>query len=96
MIQQRLAGALAQQGNAGAILSMTLSNGGNGTFGAFGSIGPDFLFFSMREYGLELQDFTNFIFGVYDALEPFGEFYEKTIEPVVETVEAIGTDDRKY
>jgi hypothetical protein len=28
-------------------------------------MGPDFLFFSVKEYGQPLQDLVNFIFGVY-------------------------------
>ncbi|MCA0757312.1 hypothetical protein KP806_19835 [Paenibacillus sp. N4] len=56
-------------------------------YAAFGSIGPDFLFFSLKEYGTPLDELVNFIFGVYDALEPIRDFYETTIEPVVDDIE---------
>lgn len=50
-------------------------------------MGPDYLFFSLREHGTPLDELANFIFKVYDALEPFIEFYEENIEPVVEDIE---------
>lgn len=53
----------------------------------FGSMGPDFLFFSLREYGAGLSDLTNFLFEVYDSLEPIIDFYEKTIAPVKQALE---------
>lgn len=61
---------------------------------AFGSMGPDFLFFSLREYGTPLDELTNFIFGVYDAFEPLVVFYEQNIEPIEDKIdEAITTVD---
>jgi hypothetical protein len=51
---------------------------------SFGSMGPDFLFFSLKEYGTPLDELVNFTFGVYDAFEPLIDFYEENIEPVVD------------
>lgn len=56
-------------------------------YAAFGSMGPDFLFFSLKEYDTPLDDFVNFLFGVYDAFEPLIEFYDRTIGPVVGAIE---------
>ncbi|MGO0658891.1 hypothetical protein [Bacillus mycoides] len=53
----------------------------------FGSIGPDFLFFSMREYGDAPAELINFYFKIYDTLEPFIEFYEKNVKPIEDAVE---------
>jgi len=53
----------------------------------FGSMGPDFLFFSLKEYGTPLDEMVNFVFGVYDAFEPLIDFYEDNIEPVVDAVD---------
>ncbi|MDQ4024203.1 MAG: hypothetical protein M3217_01760 [Actinomycetota bacterium] len=54
---------------------------------AFGSIGPDYLFFSLAEYGTPLDDLLNLVFGVYDAFEPLVDFYEDNIEPVIDQIE---------
>jgi hypothetical protein len=60
----------------------------------FGSMGPDFLFFSVREYGTAISDLVNFIFRVYDALDPLIDFYEENIEPIEDALEdAILTAD---
>ncbi len=56
-------------------------------YAAFGSMGPDFLFFSLKEYGTPLDELVNFYFKVYDALKPFIEFYEKYIEPVKQALD---------
>jgi len=56
-------------------------------YAAFGSMGPDYLFFSLKEYGTPLDELTNFMFGVYDSLEPVIDFYETYVEPVKETLE---------
>jgi hypothetical protein len=56
-------------------------------YAAFGSMGGDFLFFSVREYGDGISDFANFIFRVYDALEPLIDFYEQYIKPVKDAIE---------
>jgi hypothetical protein len=57
------------------------------TYTAFGSMGPDFLFFSKNDYGDAIGDFVGFIFDVYDALEPLIDFYEENIAPVVDAIE---------
>lgn len=56
-------------------------------YAAFGSMGPDFLFFSMKEYGPEAAALTNAIFAIYDAFEPLIVFYNRTIVPVVTAIE---------
>ncbi len=53
----------------------------------FGSVGPDFLFFSLREYGSIVGDVANTIFGIYDAFEPLIDFYEETVEPAITDLE---------
>lgn len=53
----------------------------------FGAQGPDFLLFSLKEYGTPLDELVNFLFGVYDALEPFVDFYETVIEPVEQAID---------
>jgi hypothetical protein len=54
---------------------------------AFGSMGPDYLFFSLKEYGTPLDELANFIFGAYDSLRPLIEFYETYVEPVKQALE---------
>lgn len=56
-------------------------------YAGFGAQGPDFLVFSLKEYGTPLDEFANFLFGVYDALEPFIDFYEEVIEPVEDAID---------
>jgi hypothetical protein len=56
-------------------------------YGAFGSMGPDYLFFSLKEYGTPLDELANFIFGVYDSLRPLIDFYEDYVEPVKQQLE---------
>ncbi len=56
-------------------------------YSAFGSMGPDYLFFSLKEYGTPLDELVNFIFGVYDSFRPLIEFYETYIEPVKQGLE---------
>ena len=53
----------------------------------FGSMGPDFLFFSLKEYDTPLDELVNFTFKVYDNMEPLITFYEDNIEPVKEEIE---------
>lgn len=49
----------------------------------FGSIGPDFLFFTVLEYGIPgTDDFLNMFFKFYDALEPLIEFKNEVKEKV--------------
>jgi hypothetical protein len=90
IIQQRLEAALAQQGGSGAQLANLLAADRTSKFTAFGSIGPDFLFFSLREYGHHLQDYFNFVIDVYDALEPFIEFYDENIKPIKTAIDDFG------
>lgn len=52
-----------------------------------GAQGPDFLLFSLTEYGTPLDELVNFLFGVYDALEPFVDFYEQVVAPVEQAVD---------
>ncbi|GAB4115253.1 MAG: hypothetical protein Kow001_16410 [Acidobacteriota bacterium] len=95
IVQQRLRRYLPEFGGAqGKELSSLLGESPCSPYAGFGSMGPDFLFFSLKEYGTPLDEFANFIFGVYDAFEPLIEFYENTIEPVVASIEnAIMTAD---
>lgn len=60
-------------------------------YAGFGSMGPDFLFFSMREYPGPLGDLTNFLFDAYDALEPFIEFYEENVKPIADAIDDVTT-----
>lgn len=60
-------------------------------YAGFGSMGPDFLFFSMREYGSAIGDLSNFLFDAYDALEPFIDFYQDNIQPIVDTIDSVTT-----
>lgn len=92
IVQQRLSGKLREFGNTH--LADILDGDPSSPYAAFGSIGPDFLFFSMREYPEPIADLTNFIFGVYDAFEPFLNFYEENIEPVLSDIDhALRTAD---
>ena len=53
----------------------------------FGSIGPDFLFFTIKEYGIQGTDnYLNMLFKFYDALEPFIEFKNKIDDKVEENI----------
>jgi hypothetical protein len=82
IVQQRLAGALKASPLAPLLTSAPCS-----PYAAFGSIGPDFLFFSRKEYGTPLDELVNFIFGAYDGLEPMTTFYEDHVQPVEQDVE---------
>lgn len=86
IVQQRLARALHAEPE-GKELAKLLDSGGCDPFAAFGSMGPDYLFFSLKEYGTPLDELVHFLFGVYDAFRPLIDFYEKNIEPIVEDVE---------
>ena len=50
-------------------------------------MGPDHLFFSIDEYSQDLQDFVDFVIGVYDVFQPLIDFYEDNIEPVIDSIE---------
>ncbi len=56
-------------------------------YAAFGAQGPDFLLFSLKEYGTPLDEFVNFLFGVYDALKPFIDFYRDVVEPIQDAID---------
>jgi hypothetical protein len=84
IVQQRLAGALK---TASPALSNLLKGDPCSPYAAFGSVGPDFLFFSVKEYGTKLDELVNFTFAAYDALEPLVEFYETYVEPVEQALE---------
>jgi hypothetical protein len=90
IVQQRLAGRLRRREielNRPPTLADLLAKDQCSPYAGFGSMGPDFLFFSTREYGSAIGDLTNYIFKAYDALEPFIDFYEDHIEPVIDAAE---------
>lgn len=88
IVQQQLSAHLRELGGIrGKELADFLDADPCSPYAAFGSMGPDFLFFSLKEYGTPLDEIVNFIFGVYDALEPLISFYEDNIEPVVNDIE---------
>lgn len=88
IVQQRLAEYLREiGGETGRKYGDLLKADPCSPYGGFGCMGPDYLFFSLKEYGTPLDEFANFVFEVYDALEPLIEFYEDHIEPVVQTIE---------
>lgn len=94
IVQQRLAAAL-RKAHGGKRYADILTGEPCSPYAAFGSMGPDYLFFSLKEYGTPLDDIVNFIFGVYDAFQPLIDFYEQNIEPVVEDIEdAIAAADQ--
>ncbi|MDF2658432.1 MAG: hypothetical protein K0Q94_1223 [Paenibacillus sp.] len=83
IVQQRLGRAMRKTNRDYAeLLSDSCS-----PYAAFGSIGPDFLFFSLKEYDTPLDDLVNFMFSVYDAMEPLRDFYEHTIQPVEDAID---------
>jgi hypothetical protein len=88
IVQQHLESALRRLDNRPAgDLADLLRQDPCSPYAGFGSMGPDYLFFSTREYGDAIGDLVNFIFEVYDAIEPFIDFYETTIEPVKQAIE---------
>jgi hypothetical protein len=96
IVQQRLPAYLRELGGEkGREYADLLDADPCSPYAGFGSMGPDFLFFSLKEYGTPLDELTNFLFDVYDALEPLISFYEDNIEPVVDKIEdAIATLDQ--
>lgn len=97
IVQQRLSQHLRElKEGSGSRYADILDKGAKrcSPYAAFGSMGPDYLFFSLKEYGTPLDELLNFIFKAYDALEPLIEFYEDNIEPVVDQIEgAVDTAD---
>lgn len=96
IVQQRLPAYLRELGGEkGREYANLLDADPCSPYAGFGSMGPDFLFFSLKEYGTPLDELTNFLFDVYDALVPLISFYEDNIEPVVDKIEdAIATLDQ--
>ncbi|MFT3874935.1 MAG: zinc dependent phospholipase C family protein [Propioniciclava sp.] len=74
-------------GHRGSELASLLEKDPCSPYAYFGSQGPDFLVFSLKEYGTPADEFANFLFGVYDALEPLISFYEAVVEPVEQAIE---------
>jgi len=88
IVQQRLPGYLRELGgNAGEEYSKLLLDDSCSPYEGFGSMGPDFLFFSLKEYGTPLDELVNFVFGVYDSFEPLIDFYEDNIKPIKQGLE---------
>lgn len=81
LVQQRLATSLRRSERAHDLADL-LAEDPCSPYAGFGSMGPDFLFFSLREYGDTIGDLSNFIFEVYDTIEPVIEFVEETIGPI--------------
>src|SRR5688500_10050636 len=73
IVQQRMSRPLRQYPPDGPDLAKLLDADPCSPYAGFGSMGPDFLFFSLSEYGTPLDELVNFIFTVYDALEPLIE-----------------------
>ncbi|TDN87741.1 hypothetical protein [Microbacterium sp. BK668] len=74
-------------GDRGGEIAQLLQSDPCSPYANFGAQGPDFLVFSLKEYGTPLDEFANFLFGVYDALEPLIDFYEAVIEPVEDAID---------
>jgi len=88
IVQQRLPEYLREFGKErGTELANLLDDDPCSPYAGFGAMGPDYFFFSLKEYGTPLDELVNFIFEVYDALEPLITFYEENIEPVITTIE---------
>ena len=85
IVQQRLAGYLLET-KADKYAKLLLDDPCS-RYSAFGSMGPDYLFFSLKEYGTPLDELANFLFGVYDSMRPLIEFYETYVEPVKQGLE---------
>jgi hypothetical protein len=81
LVQQRLATSLRRSHRSQKLADL-LAEEPCSPYAGFGSMGPDFLFFSLREYGDAIADLSNFIFDVYDTIEPIIKFVEETIEPI--------------
>jgi hypothetical protein len=58
-----------------------------GDYSALGAMGPDIYFFA-PDMDAVTHDLINFIFEVYDVLEPFIDFYKDYVEPVMDEAEA--------
>ncbi|MCC6705429.1 MAG: zinc dependent phospholipase C family protein [Thermomicrobiales bacterium] len=87
IVQQRMSAMLRQIDPAGSQLADLLDKDSCSPYTAFGSMGPDFLFFSLVEYGTPLDELLNLVFDVYDKLEPFITFYEDTVAPIEQAID---------
>jgi len=95
IVQRRFPQSLNQFTPGGPPLASILAKDPCSPYAGFGSMGPDFLFFSVKEYGDPIAKLTNTIFDVYDAFEPLIEFYEKYIDPIKQQIDnAINTVDQ--
>ena len=84
IVQQRLSTYLRELGGEkGRKYAEILESDPCSPYAAFGSMGPDFLFFSLKEYGTPLDELTNFLFDVYDSFKPLIDFYEDHIDPIL-------------
>ncbi len=81
IVQQRLATTLRRSEGSRELVDL-LATQPCSPYAGFGSMGPDFLFFSLREYGDAIGDLSNFVFEVYDTIEPIVTFVQETIEPI--------------
>jgi Zinc dependent phospholipase C len=88
IVQQRLATSL-RRSERGAGFAKLLEAEPCSPYAGFGAQGPDFLFFSLREYGSAIGDLSNFIFSVYDTIEPIIEFVEDAIEPIKTAIDDV-------
>lgn len=87
VVQQRLHTYLDRLGGvAGKAYADLLHSDLCSPYTAFGSIGPDFLFFTLTEYGTILDELVNFLFKVYDAFDPLIDFYQEHIEPIEDAI----------
>ncbi len=96
IVQQRFSAYLREfGGERGQKYARILNDDPCSPYSGFGSMGPDFLFFSLKEYGTPLDEIANFWFEVYDAFKPLIDFYEDNIEPVIDDIEnAISSVDK--
>jgi len=95
IVQRRLPGYLAQLPPAlqpqGSQYAQLLLNDPNSPYTGFGSMGPDFLFFSTADYGPNLEGLIHFLFKVFDVLEPIITSYNQNVEiPIQNLMTQIG------
>ena len=96
IVQQRLESALHETSNVDVSKFLELiKEDPCSPYTGFGSMGPDFLFFSLKEYGTPLDEFVNAYFEVMDALDPLIKFYQSVVEPVEDAIDdAIAAADQ--
>lgn len=88
ILQQRLPQALREVTGPSALVDL-LEGDRCSPYTTFGSMGPDFLFFSVREYGDGLSRLVDFIIRAYDVLEPIVDFIGQIETRVEETIRDI-------